>query len=712
MASEDEVCRAETEGTSLALPEDIDARVEILEVDEPPVLSPVENFPHLAHAVQDAGLSLVRSVLDAKLPWELPGLDLVFGKSLPSLPQSSSDILPTAVPFPLKESLEEAAAPNTSEQRAKKARTSISLGVCFRDVINFNLVETDSALEEVKWTRALETWLEVIMEGPDLSSIGVKISGKPGSDALKNLRELFGRKSSSTVAKRGSALQKYVRWLHRAFPGQPALPFTCQHIDEYLESLQEQRCKPGAFTSFTEAVNFGVHVVGLPINRPANANPFQRGAAANQILSPWARGAVALEMQKKAERVQSAVLSADAVVFLENFLADTGQDPVDRYAAGSLLFAVFSRSRISDLRKVRDWHLDFSCIKSHGQGFLECSTRSHKTARDVAASGLAMPLVAPALGLRGVSWAVVFTEVASSVGLGFEDRGEGPLLPAPDQGGGWLSRSVTTAEAGAWLRQILSKGSMPSEGVTGHSLKSTTLSWCSKFGMDKHTRLQLGHHATGDGTLNTYGRDFLAPALRKYDDLLSAIRKGTFYPDLTRSGRVNPAADAVKVEVSDDEAMDFGLPSFASEDSFEKVLPTSVEDDNDANGGKDASSSDSGSSQDEVLAGVEHSESEGIEPAFSEAKPKPSWEPGYNMYKHVRTHVLHLSAQGSSSGVFACGRKMTTDFKLVEQAKFLSLRKCKTCEGAKPLRDTGALVQAVNALRQRKDVAESSERGS
>ncbi|CAE7558576.1 DESI1, partial [Symbiodinium sp. KB8] len=135
------------------------------------------------------------------------------------------------------------------------------------DVINFSLVETDTALEEVKWTRALETWMAVIMEGPDLSSIGVKISGKTGSDALKNLRELFGRKSSSTVAKRGSALQKYVRWLHGAFPGQPALPFSSQYIDEYLESLQEQRCKPGAFTSFTEAVNFGVHVVGLPINR-------------------------------------------------------------------------------------------------------------------------------------------------------------------------------------------------------------------------------------------------------------------------------------------------------------------------------------------------------------------------------------------------------------------------------------------------------------
>ena len=102
-------------------------------------------------------------------------------------------------------------ASRSSEQRAKKPRTSISLGACFRDVINFSLIETDTALEEVKWTRALATWMTVVMEGPELSSIGVKISGKTGNDALKNLRELFGRKSSSTVAKRGSALLKYIR---------------------------------------------------------------------------------------------------------------------------------------------------------------------------------------------------------------------------------------------------------------------------------------------------------------------------------------------------------------------------------------------------------------------------------------------------------------------------------------------------------------------
>eukprot|EP00439_Symbiodinium_sp_Y106_P008120 s8410_g1.t1 len=74
-------------------------------------------------------------------------------------------------------------------QRAKKARVSISLGACFRDVVNFNLVETDETLEEVKWTRALEMWMFVIMEDAECS-----------------------------------ALQKFVLWLHQTNPGARALP--------------------------------------------------------------------------------------------------------------------------------------------------------------------------------------------------------------------------------------------------------------------------------------------------------------------------------------------------------------------------------------------------------------------------------------------------------------------------------------------------------
>ena len=433
---------------------------------------------------------------------------------------------------------------------------------------------------------------------------------------------------------------------------------------------------------------------------------------ANQLFSPWARGAVALEVQKKAERKQSAVLTTDAVLYFEKFLADGEEDIVDRYAAGCLLFAVYSRSRISDLREVKGWFLDFACLVSHGQGYLECSTRSHKTAKDVAACGLAMPLIAPALGLGQVSWAVTFSKVAAAVGLGFDTREEGPLLPALDQTGGWMSRSITTAEAGAWLRQILNKGGQPCQGITGHSLKSTTLSWASKFRLEKHARLQLGHRATGDGTLNTYGRDFLAPALRRYEEMLAAVRNGSFYPDLTRSGRVQALGQAVKVEVSDDELAEPGRTSFASEGSFEAVSykaidAASEEDQVAAPADPELSSSDSGSSQDDAVAGFDNSEIAADERACAEAKPRPSWEPGYVMCKHVRTQVVHLCAQGSSSGNFACGRKMTSDFKEISHSKFLDFRKCKTCEGAKPLQDPGALAQAVSSLMQRKGAAES-----
>ena len=61
----------ETEATSMALPENIDDLLE----DEVPVsagewLLP-EEASQLTTAIHDAGLSLGRTVLDVKLPWEL-----------------------------------------------------------------------------------------------------------------------------------------------------------------------------------------------------------------------------------------------------------------------------------------------------------------------------------------------------------------------------------------------------------------------------------------------------------------------------------------------------------------------------------------------------------------------------------------------------------------------------------------------------------------
>ncbi|CAE7880339.1 unnamed protein product, partial [Symbiodinium necroappetens] len=145
-------------------------------------------------------------------------------------------------------------------------------------------------------------------------------------------------------------------------------------------------------------------------------------------------------------------------------------------------------------------------------------------------------------------------DVAEEVGLSFSGDRKGPVLPAPDQRGGWTKRSVDAGEVTKWLHALLARsGNEASPGTTSHTVKSTVLSWCAKYGMARHPRLQLGHHTSGDGSLDTYGRDTLAPALLQLTSMLESIRRGTFLPDLTRSGRFRKRT-SIKVESSDEEA--------------------------------------------------------------------------------------------------------------------------------------------------------------
>ena len=93
-------------------------------------------------------------MLDVQLPWELPGLDLLFGKDRYSV--ATPETLPKSIPVPVPTSLAEAALDPDPEQKAKRGCVTMSSVTCYRQVINFNLVEDEDTLDEVRWTRALE----------------------------------------------------------------------------------------------------------------------------------------------------------------------------------------------------------------------------------------------------------------------------------------------------------------------------------------------------------------------------------------------------------------------------------------------------------------------------------------------------------------------------------------------------------------------------
>ena len=65
------------------------------------------------------------------------------------------------------------------------------------------------------------------------------------------------------------------------------------------------------------------------------------------------------------------------------------------------------------------------------------------------------------------------------------------------------------------------------------------------------------------------------------------------------------------------------------------------------------------------------------------------WNPNFKMYKHVKTQVVHLLADGTTHNSFSCGLKLRGDYTQVDSSRFLDLRKCRRCDVAKPIKDVG-----------------------
>ena len=153
-----------------------------------------------------------------------------------------------------------------------------------------------------------------------------------------------------------------------------------------------------------------------------------------------------------------------------------------------------------------------------------------------------MELVAPGAGLDEGCWISEFMKVRELLGATYSDGF--PIMPAPDKSGAATVRALSSGEAGAWLRALLSDR----DGLrtTTHSLKSTLLSYAAKRGISHLDRLCLGGHSRGASMSDVYARDALARPLRLFAGMISEIRSGVFVPDAGRAarfpGRRNEAA--------------------------------------------------------------------------------------------------------------------------------------------------------------------------
>ena len=80
---------------------------------------------------------------------------------------------------------------------------------------------------------------------------------------------------------------------------------------------------------------------------------------------------------KRQDKKQSRVLTVQEVQALEMILMDETEELADRYAAGAMLFGLYSRSRLSGLKKIKGFYKDV--IEVNGPFLVIWSTRPDLT---------------------------------------------------------------------------------------------------------------------------------------------------------------------------------------------------------------------------------------------------------------------------------------------------------------------------------------------
>jgi hypothetical protein len=125
------------------------------------------------------------------------------------------------------------------------------------------------------------------------------------------------------------------------------------------------------------------------------------------------------------------VLTVNQVRFLHDKLVEQSCNHVDRAIVAYLLIALYGRCRHSDLQNVEDVVLDFG---PEG-GFMEVTTKAHKTARTVAQKTKLLPIVLPAVVIMGCEWISEAKSAFDAYGLNLEGHIGGPLFRPPGSSG-------------------------------------------------------------------------------------------------------------------------------------------------------------------------------------------------------------------------------------------------------------------------------------
>ena len=532
----------------------------------------------------------------------------------------------------------------------KRQRSNASVGIC-ADVIK----HVEPKDECSKRASIISNWSSLVCIKLDAFSLyeTLAASGETvtHADVETSLTACFSRKATSTLSKRFYALNRFVNYCCRS--GLQFFPLRENVVFTYLRHLlEEQSSAPSSGRSLLEALRFAGGTLGL------------RGDILE--LGSTRIDGLAVELSKRAGPIQQAApLSVQQVVALERLVVSS-EDLMDRATFGGMLVLLYACGRFSDGQRSVNMILDVDVSKVDAsalgdQGYIELQVIGHKGARGDVLRRTFLPLVAPVYSLGNVNWFQAWLQAREALGLVIAGKLDKPFLCRFNASGEPLNLELTSAECSALLRRALKLSGNDAAAIRSHSLKTTPLSWCCKYGVSLETRRLLGHHLDpGSWFAETYGRDSMSPAVRSLESVLNAIKCGNFRPDESRSGRFVKAqevAEVQPVEQADEE----------SDDSDNTYEPSSSD--------SDETDEIFGPPSDTSL--LWHLVMPDLRPGFVQV-------PAHVMvYRNVASGVQHLKKPGSMK--LMCGRKQTDRYCFYAGMPVKGVALCEHCMSSKGL---------------------------
>ena len=274
------------------------------------------------------------------------------------------------------------------EPKAKSARSSGAIvgaaqpssflrAVKDREVIGWKQKRDKERSEALSlWAAMLETWPRRLETIDQLMQLAPESRGSM-------IEDLLGHKAPATLRKRYRSIAGYDGFLKSR---QMEFPGTEDSLYVYLCQMRDEGKPASSRKSLLEAITFVRFVLGMQDLKSLGESRRCHGSARQKDFRP---------------RKQASPFSVDELTRL-HLVLEKDQEPWNRVMAGTVLLAVYGRTRWEDLEHAETLIVDRDSAGT--AAFIEAGVGVHKTMGAKLMKGQLLPIVAPAVGVVDGNW--------------------------------------------------------------------------------------------------------------------------------------------------------------------------------------------------------------------------------------------------------------------------------------------------------------------